>query len=82
VGEGDRRRQDDKAPELQAEPEAEALVADLDHARELFATAERRARTYLVDHDVLDQTNRDLASLLREPGPTAARDEMTRLRRE
>jgi len=46
--------------------EVEALLADLDRAREVFEAAERRARTYLVRRGVLDQTCRDLPSLLRE----------------
>jgi hypothetical protein len=44
----------------------ETLLADLDHARELSAATERRAHTYLTGRGVLDQTKRDLSSLLRE----------------
>jgi hypothetical protein len=46
--------------------EVDALLADLDRAREVFEAAERRARTYLVRRGVIDQTCRDLTSLLRE----------------
>ena len=46
--------------------EVDALLADLDRAREMFEAAERRARTYLVRRGVIDQTCGDLASLLRE----------------
>ena len=46
--------------------EVDALLADLDHARETFEAAERCARTYLVRRGVIDQTYRDLPSLLRE----------------
>ena len=44
--------------------EVDALLADLDRAREMFEAAERRARTYLVSRGVVDQTDRDLTSLL------------------
>ena len=46
--------------------EVDALLADLDRAREVFEAAERRARTYLARRGVIDQTCGDLASLLRE----------------
>ena len=46
--------------------EVDVLLAELDRAREMFEAAERRARTYLVSRGVIDQTNRDLTSLLRE----------------
>ena len=46
--------------------EVDALLADLDRAREMFEAAERRARTYLVSRGVIDQTDRDLTSLLRQ----------------
>jgi alkanesulfonate monooxygenase SsuD/methylene tetrahydromethanopterin reductase-like flavin-dependent oxidoreductase (luciferase family) len=48
--------------------EVDELLADLDRAREMFEAAERRARTYLVRRGVIDQTDRDLRSLLRECG--------------
>jgi hypothetical protein len=35
----------------------------------VFEAAERRARTYLVRRGVIDQTHRDLTSLLRECVP-------------
>jgi hypothetical protein len=35
----------------------------------MFVSAERRARTYLVRRGVIDQTSRDLTSLLRECVP-------------
>lgn len=54
------------APERPATQEVEALLADLDHARDALAAAERRARTYLARRGVLDQTKGDLASMLRE----------------
>ena len=54
------------APKDPAELEVEALLADLDHAREALAAAERRARTHLARRGVLDQTKGDLASMLRE----------------
>lgn len=56
-----------KADDAEARLEKlEALLADLDNTRELFAAAERRGRTYLAGRGELDQTNRDLSSLLRE----------------
>jgi alkanesulfonate monooxygenase SsuD/methylene tetrahydromethanopterin reductase-like flavin-dependent oxidoreductase (luciferase family) len=51
--------------------EVAALLADLDGARETFEAAERRARTYLVRRGIIDQTDRDLPSLLRECVRTA-----------
>jgi hypothetical protein len=55
-------------------PEVDALLADLDRAREVFEAAERRARTYLVSRGVFDQTCRDIASLLRECVPAQDAD--------
>jgi hypothetical protein len=46
--------------------EVDALLADLDRAREMFEAADLRARTYLVSRGVIDQMDRDLTSLLRE----------------
>jgi hypothetical protein len=48
------------------ELEGEKLLAELGRARALLEAVERRARTYLVQHGVLDQTRRDLESLVRE----------------
>ena len=45
---------------------AEDLTAEHGRAQEEYAAAERRARTYLAEHGVLDQTERDLGALLRE----------------
>ena len=59
-------RQTDVASEQPTKVAVEALLADLDHARELSSAAERRGRTYLARRGVLDQTKRDLSSLLRE----------------
>jgi predicted transcriptional regulator len=42
------------------------LLAELGRAWEQFAAAERRARTYLAREGVLDQTDREVRSLLRE----------------
>jgi hypothetical protein len=60
------RAKPDVALEQRTKVTVEALLADLDHARELSAAAERRGRTYLAGRGVLDQTKRDLSSLLRE----------------
>jgi hypothetical protein len=63
----DERRHQARVPLARREKlEAEVLLTDLDRARELFQAAERRARTYLVRRGVIDQTHRDLTSLLRE----------------
>ena len=62
----ERRRQAGATPTRRETPEVHALLADLDRAREMFEAAERRARTYLVRRGVIDQTYRDLTSLLRE----------------
>jgi hypothetical protein len=51
----------------------EELIAELGRAQGEFAAAERRARTYLAAHGVLDQTQHDVRALLREaaePGNT------------
>jgi hypothetical protein len=66
VNKNERRRQAGATPTRSETQEVDALLADLDRARELFAAAERRARTYLVRRGVIDQTDRDLPSLLRE----------------
>jgi hypothetical protein len=73
VNENERRRRAGGTPTRLETPEVDALLADLDSAREAFEAAERRARTYLVRRGVLDQTSRDLTSLLREcvPAPDA-----------
>ena len=54
--------------------EVEALQRELEQTRAAFSGAERRARTYLVEHGVLDQTNRGLSVLLRE---AAEKDDQT-----
>jgi hypothetical protein len=66
VNKKERRRQAGGTPTRSETLEVDALLADLDRARELFEAAERRARTYLVRRGVIDQTYRDLTSLLRE----------------
>jgi hypothetical protein len=66
VNKKERRRQASGTPTPSETLEVDALLADLDRARELFEAAERRARTYLVRRGVIDQTYRDLTSLLRE----------------
>jgi hypothetical protein len=62
----ERRRRAGGTPTRRETLEVDALLADLDRAREMFEEAERRARTYLVSRGVIDQTDRDLTSLLRE----------------
>ena len=62
----ERRHRAGATPTLPETREADALLADLDRGREMFAAAERRARTYLVRHGLIDQTHRDLRSLLLE----------------
>ena len=69
VNKKERKRQAGATPTRRETLEVDALLADLDRAREMFASAERRARTYLVGRGVIDQTHRDLTSLLREFGP-------------
>jgi hypothetical protein len=54
--------------------EVDALLADLDRAREASQAAERRARTYLSRRGIIDQTRRDLTSLLRECIPAQDTD--------
>ena len=66
VNKKERRRQAGGTPTRRETLEVDALLADLDRAREMFEAAERRARTYLVRRGVIDQTYRDLTSLLRE----------------
>ena len=61
-----RRRQTGGTPTRRETLDVDALLADLDRAREMFEAAERRARTYLVSRGVIDQTDRDHTSLLRE----------------
>jgi hypothetical protein len=48
------------------EGEPEEILRALDQAEELAGAAERRARTYLAAHDLLDHTNRDLRLLVLE----------------
>jgi hypothetical protein len=52
----------------------DALLADLDRARDVIEAAGRRARTYLVRRGVIDQTCRDLTSLLRDCAPAQDAD--------
>jgi hypothetical protein len=61
-----RRRQAGGTPTRGETLDVDALLADLDRAREVFEAAERHARTYLVSRGVIDQMDRDLTSLLRE----------------
>src|SRR5512145_2227975 len=61
-----RRHQAGGTPTRRETPEVDALLADLDRVREMFEVADRRARTYLAPRGVIDQTRRDLRSLLRE----------------
>ena len=68
------RRHPGGAPTPRETPEVDALLGDLDRAREGFEAAERRARTYLVRRGVIDQTSRDLTSLLREGVPAQDAD--------
>jgi hypothetical protein len=49
-----------------AEGEPEEIFRALDQAEELGGAAERRARTYLAAHGLLDHTNRDLRLLVLE----------------
>ena len=49
-----------------AEGEPEEILSALDQAEELGGVSERRARTYLAVHDLLDHTNRDLRLLVLE----------------
>ena len=49
-----------------AEGEPEEILRALDQAEELGGAAERRARTYLAAHGLLDHTNRDLRLLVLE----------------
>jgi hypothetical protein len=69
VSRKERRRQAGGTPTGPETLEVDALLADLDRAREVFEAAERRARTYLVRRGVIDQTGRDLTLLLRECVP-------------
>jgi hypothetical protein len=74
VNKKERRRQAGGTPTRRETLEVDALLADLDRAREVFEAAERRARTYLVRRGVIDQTCRDLTSLLRECVPAQDAD--------
>jgi hypothetical protein len=82
VNKKEQRRQSGGTPTRRETLEVDALLADLDRGREMFDAAERRARTYLVDRGVINQTDRDLPSLLREcfpaqdadPAPRGSRD--------
>ena len=74
VNKKEQRRQAEGTPTRRETLEVDALIADLDRAREMFAAAERRARTYLVRRGVIDQTYRDLTSLLRECLPAQDAD--------
>ena len=82
VNKKERSRQAGATPTRRKTPEVDALLGDLDRTREMFEAAERRARTYLVRRGVIDQTYRDLTSLLREclpaqdadPAPRGSRD--------
>jgi hypothetical protein len=74
VNKKERRRQAGATPTRRETLEVDALLADLDRAREVFEAAERRARTYLVRRGVIDQTHRDLTSLLRECVPAQDAD--------
>jgi hypothetical protein len=69
-----RRRLAGATPTRRETLEVDALLTDLDRAREMFEAAERRARTYLVRRGVIDQTYRDLTSLLRECVPVRDAD--------
>ena len=73
VNKKERRRQAGE-PTRRETLEVDALLADLDRARGVFEAAERRARTYLVRRGVIDQTCRDLTSLLRECVPAQDAD--------
>jgi hypothetical protein len=82
VDKKERRRHAGGTPTRRETLEVDALLADLDRTREMFEAAERRARTYLVRRGVIDQTDRDLTSLLRkclpaqdaDPAPRGSRD--------
>jgi hypothetical protein len=74
VNKKERRRRAGGTPTRREALEVDALLADIDRAREVFEGAERRARTYLVRRGVIDQTGRDLTSLLRECVPAQDAD--------
>jgi hypothetical protein len=74
VDKKERRSQAGGMPTRRETLEVDALLADLDRAREVLESAERRARTYLVRRGVIDQTRRDLTSLLRECVPAQDAD--------
>jgi hypothetical protein len=48
-----------------ARTEPDALLAELEQARAQFQAAERRSRTYLASHGMLDQTHVDVTAALR-----------------
>jgi len=66
VNKKERRRQAGGTPTRRETLDVDALLADLDRGRDRFEAAERRARTYLVCRGVINQTDRDVTSLLRE----------------
>jgi hypothetical protein len=74
VNKKERRRQAGGTLTRRETLEVDALLTDLDRAREVFEAAERRARTYLVRRGVIDQTGRNLRSLLRECVPAQDAD--------
>jgi hypothetical protein len=78
VNKKERTRQLGGTPTRPETEEVDALLADLDRARDVFEAAERRARTYLVRRGVIDQTGRDLTSLLRECVPAQDADPTAR----
>jgi hypothetical protein len=45
-----------------ARTEPDALIAELEQARAQFQAAERRSRTYLACHGILDQTHVDVTA--------------------
>jgi hypothetical protein len=81
VNKREQRRQAGGTPTRRETLEIDALLADLDRAREMFEAAERHARTHLVRRGVIDQTCRDLTSLLRECVPAQDADPAPRATR-
>jgi hypothetical protein len=51
---------------MRAEKTRTELLAELGRTQRELAAAERRARSYLAERGVLDQTTRDVRALLRE----------------
>jgi hypothetical protein len=82
VNKKERRRRVGGTPTRREAREVDALLADLDRAREGVEASERRARTYLVRRGVIDQTGRDLTSLLREFVPAQDADPAQRRTRD